>query len=446
VQKNFIKFALIPTLLISIFFIRFYFVNHYAMPLPFWDEWDSEGDYLLRSWVEGTLKVSDLWQLHNEHRIFPTRLLSLLLYRINGQWNNLALARINVFLAVIIPALLIWFLLKFNVLYGRKLWLLPVIIAQFALPFSFENMLVGFQSQFYFLILFTVAALGLAASYPKNWYVKVFISILCFLSIFTMASGILTPLAVSGVLILYWLDQHDRKYLHLFPVAALIIMAIIGYADIPHILAHDIYRARNFSEWIHSALRILSWPTGPHSWIAAPLWLPGAITIPILLRKKKLCKSDLFMAGCFMWSFAQALAIAFGRGQELTAIPSRYTDLLSIGLIGNAWFALRFTEQYEKQKWQKHIMLAIFPLFFNGHKKRFEFDLIDMKRIHKYSVIQTRNVTKYYETHNPAYLQQPTMHIPYPDSVRLKNLLDNPTIKKLLPSEIRGKYHVSKSR
>ncbi|WP_229214224.1 hypothetical protein [Dyadobacter flavalbus] len=408
------------------------------MPVPFWDEWDSEGDFLLRPWVEGTLRISDLWKLHNEHRIFPTRLLSLASYMVNGQWNNLVSARINVILAAVIPATLLGFLFRFIGLNSNKWLILPVLIAQFTLPFSFENMLVGFQSQFYFLILFTVIAVGLAVTYTESATAKVIVFILCFLSIVTMASGILTPLAVAGVYVLHSLDKHERAMKNLLFAAALVIVAGLAYMQIPHIAAHNMYRARSISEWTHSFLRILSWPVGPHNWIAAPLWSPGLIAVPFLIKHKRLCKSDLFMAGCYMWSFAQAMAIAYGRGQELSSVPSRYTELLSIGLVANAWFALRYIEEYKKPKWQKYIILALFPLFFHGHKKRFKFDMKDIQRVHEYSVIQTDNVTSYLQTHNPVYLQQPAMHIPYPDSVRLKKLLDNHTIRKLLPPEISG--------
>ncbi|TLU96938.1 hypothetical protein FEM55_03490 [Dyadobacter sediminis] len=425
-----------------IILIRYHFVNHYAMPIPFWDEWDSEGDLLLRPWVDGTLKISDLWKLHNEHRIFPTRLLSLASYIVNGQWNNLVSARINIILAATIPASLLGFLIRFNGLNSYKWIILPVLIAQFTLPFSFENMLVGFQSQFYFLILFTVIAVGLAVTYPQKAVANVFVLVLCLLSILTMASGILTPMAVAGVYLLHWLDKQEKALQHFLFIATLVIVAGTAYMQIPHIAAHHIYRARSISEWTHSFLRILSWPVGPHNWIAAPLWSPGLIAVSFLLRNKKLSKSDLFMAGCYMWSFAQAIAIAYGRGQELSSVPSRYTELLSIGLVANAWFAIRFMEEYKKRKWQKYFILAIFPLFLHGHKKRFKFDMEDIHRVYRHSVIQTDNVTKYLKTHNPVYLQQPAMHIPYPDSIRLKQLLDNPTIRRLLPPEISGSKHI----
>ncbi|KQS28254.1 hypothetical protein [Dyadobacter sp. Leaf189] len=421
--------------------IRLCYVENYAVALPFWDQWDAEGDHLIRPWVEGTLKVSDLWNPHNEHRIFPTRLFSLMLFQITGQWNNLFSAKVNVVLAATIPTILLGFLYRFNGLNGRKWWILPFLIAQFTLPFSFENWLVGFQSQFYFLILFVVTAFGLSTAFPERASAQFLVFLLCFLSTLTTASGILTPLTVAGVYLLQWLSEPGNKIQYWILVAALTIMAIIGYFQIPHIAAHDMYRARNLSEWTHSLLLILSWPVGPHNWIAAPLWSPALITLAFLLKRNRLRKSDFFMAGCVMWSLTQAMAIAFGRGQELTALPSRYTELLSIGLVANAWFAIRFVEEYKVAKWYKYLILSIFPLFFHGHRKRFKSDMHDVQRVHRHSVVQTKNVVSYLQTNNPNYLRQPTMHIPYPDPVGLKQLLDNRTIITLLPPEIGSNSH-----
>ncbi len=413
--------------------VRSYYVETFAVTLPFWDQWDAEGDYLLRPWVEGTLRITDLWKSHNEHRIFPTRLFSLILYQVTDQWNNLFSARAN----VTIPAILLGFLYRFNNLNGKKWWILPVVIALFTLPFSFENWLVGFQSQFYFLILFAVIAIGLSTASPERASAKFLVFFLCFLSTYTMASGILTPLTAAGIYLLQWVSKPGKKIQNLILIAALVIISMVGYLEIPHIAAHDMYRARNLSEWTHSLFRILSWPVGPHNWIAAPLWSPALIAVPFLLKRKKLYQNDVFMAGCFMWSFGQAMAIAFGRGQELSALPSRYTELLSIGLIANAWFAIRFVEEYGKPKWYyKYVILSFFPLFFYGHKKRFKSDMYEVQRFHRNSVIQTENVIKYLRTNNSIYLQQPTMHIPYPDSARLKKLLDNQAIRNLLPHKI----------
>ncbi|MEO6286202.1 MAG: hypothetical protein ABIN80_25675 [Dyadobacter sp.] len=415
---------------------RLYYVEHFAVPLPYWDQWDAEGDFLLRPWIQGTLKLSDLWQPHNEHRIFPTRVLSLVIFEITGSWNNLTEARLNILLAAAIPASLVWLLHRHGALFGKRYFLLIVIIAQFALPFSFENLLIGFQSQFYFLILFTVTSISLATFHPRSIFSIVAILILSVVSVLTMASGLLTPLAVALVYLLNWyLNKTNSLPNTLIINALLIVIAASGYLLLPQIAANQVYRASNLSELSSAVGYILSWPIIGSPLPAIVLWLPAVIVIPMLTFYKKLNRIDLLMAGCFVWSLSQALAIGYGRGQELTEVASRYTELFSLGLIGNAWFVIRAIETLSN-RWFQILLPIFFAIFLDGHMTHYSYDMHDIRRNYRLSLIQTANVSKYLKTNNKSYLQQPKWQIPYPDPVRLQQLLDNPTLREILPPSI----------
>ncbi|MBE7213072.1 MAG: hypothetical protein INR65_18830, partial [Gluconacetobacter diazotrophicus] len=56
---------------------RFWLVERYATPLPYWDQWDGIGALILKPWLEGHLHFAALIVPHNEHRIFLTRVWSL---------------------------------------------------------------------------------------------------------------------------------------------------------------------------------------------------------------------------------------------------------------------------------------------------------------------------------------------------------------------------------
>ncbi|NIJ54146.1 hypothetical protein [Dyadobacter arcticus] len=411
---------------------RFYYVEKYAVALPYWDQWDGEGDLLLRAWIENRLKLLDLWQPHNEHRIFPTRILSLLIFLVTGEWNNLTEARVNILLASAIPALLMWLFFRDTSSTKIRLFIIPVILAQFALPFSFENLLIGFQSQFYFLILFTLFALILAAYKHENVYAITAILFLCVLSVFTMGSGLLTPIAVCCVYIIHLYEKPDYRSRNILISITLIVIAIGGYLLIPQIPANQIYRVRNIFEIINATGYILSWPFMSTQWAALILWLPATLMIPVLGIPKKMTRIDLVMTGCFVWSFLQALAIGFGRGQELTEVASRYTELFTLGLISNAWFACRAIEHL-KQYHLRWVALIFFVMLFFGHAARIGADMHDIRRNHRLSVIQTRNVCMYLKTSDKKFLQTKKWEIPFPDPVRLQSLLDNPTIREILP-------------
>jgi len=428
--------ALLATLLL-IAAARLYFVETFAIPLPFWDQWDAEGDYLLRPLLEGRLHLEHLWQPHNEHRILPTRLLSLLIFHFTGVWDNLVEARVNILVAVCIPAIILLFLMRQKALHGLRWLILIVIIAQFALPFSFENLLVGFQSQFYFLIIFTLFTIILATLYPDNPAAMAGVLILSWLSVLTMASGILTPLSAAGVYALHGLLNREVNWKHLFFGVVLMGVAAAGYSLMPQIEGNHVLRARSVSELVGALRYILAWPVSK-SWPAAMvLWTPALGMVPWLLRFRALTRADLFMAGCVMWSLAQTIAIAYGRGQSMDNVSSRYTELFTVGLIGNAWFAVRFielTSQSRRIVWLGAVFFVVFTL---GHITRRNRDMRAVYHTYDLSKKQEANVRKYLQTGDPSALVQPLFEIPYPDSIRLRSLLDNPTLRPILPLYLR---------
>ncbi|MCF0074710.1 hypothetical protein LZD49_29765 [Dyadobacter sp. CY261] len=424
--------ALLTTLLVVIA-ARFYYVETYAIALPFWDQWDGEGDQLLRSWIEGKLEMRTLWQPHNEHRIFLTRLLSLLIFNVTGVWDNLIEARVNIFVAACIPFIIIVFLSRQKALYGFHWLVLIVIIAQFSLIFASENILVGFQSQFYFLIIFTLFALILAALYPDNLLAMCGVLLCSWVSVLTMASGIFTPLTAIGVYALQVLDRRKVGWQQVAMAVLLAAATLKGYLIMPHIEANHVYRARNVAEVVRALRYLLAWPVSK-SWPAATvLWIPAFGMVPWLLRKKELSHADIVMAGCVMWSLTQVFAIAYGRGQAMGSVSSRHSELFTLGLIGNGWFAARFIALSTKN-WKVYCIGAMFfVVFVMGHITRWNRDMRVVRRAYQLSMKQESNVRAYLKTGDPSVLVQPQFEIPYPDSIRLRMLLDNPTIRGILP-------------
>lgn len=426
--------VLLLTLLV-IAAMRLYFVETFAVRLPFWDQWDAEGDLLLRPWIEGRFQTEILWQTHNEHRIFPTRLLSLLIFSITGVWDNLIEARVNIAVAVCIPLILLGFLMRQGALTALRWLTLIVVVAQFGLPFSYENLLVGFQSQFYFLIIFTFLALILAALYPDSPAAMGGVLALGVLAVLTMASGLLTPLATMGVYVLHAAMRRKISLRHGVMLVILVTTAVAGYLIIPQIEANRVFRAQNLSDLVNALQYILAWPVEGASWPAAvALWTPALVVVPWLLRSRRLAAADLFMAGCVMWSLAQGVAIAYGRGQNLDGMASRYSELLTPGLIGNAWFAVRFAEQWgrDRRVWAGGLFFVVFIM---AHITRYREDLLYTRRAYGLSLKQEQNVRRYLQTNDPGALDQPQFEIPYPQAERLQLLLDTPTIRRILPVE-----------
>lgn len=417
---------------------RWYYVENFAVALPFWDQWDAEWVGLLKPWTEGKLAFSDLWNSHNEHRIFPTRLMTLLGFELTGKWNNLTETRLNVLLGASTPLLLIWLLFKGKGLYGFR-WLVEAVIVVGAIfPFSWENLLIGFQSQFYFLNLFTLSALALAVFRPQSMWAMVTVAGLCGLSIITMASGLITPIAVAMV---YAADSFTKKRWSpktLLTISGLIMISATGYLTMPYVAGHNFLHAQNMSEMFKTTIRIMGWPLTDHKLYIGLLWLPTLVSIPILLFTRRFTRCDLLMFGCFTWTGAQVLALAYGRGHELFDVSSRYTEILQLGLAGNAWFVIRSTEEFGQKSGIaiRIIALLFFAGLFFSHAQRFPRDFETMKNDRATRLIQTKNVHLYLKTRDKKTLEKPRMQIPYPNPENFQKILDHKGLMKVLPQSV----------
>lgn len=426
----------------TVVLVRGYYVQHFASALPFWDQWDAEGDQLIRPWIDGTLRLESLWQLHNEHRIVPTRLTTLAVFVVSGTWSNLWEARVNVFLSAAVAATFVWIAFRRQLPTGTRWLFVALVLACFTLPFAWENFLVGFQSQFCYVVLFMLAALILTAWRPDSMLVRCAVFVLCLASVVTLASGLVTALAVSFVVGLAWYIGDRPMRPPVIFIVMLWIVAISSYLSVPHIPEHATLKAQGAFELVDASTHILGWPTLGYHWPAFWLWLPGAMMISWIVWGRQASRVDLVMAGCYVWTAAQALALAYGRGHLLLEVPSRYTELLIPGILANGWFVLRFAEHATRLRQARAFAYVIASAFFimltGGYALRLEGDIGSMRARHDQFALQTSNVVRYLQTHDPAALRQPAMQVPYPDVPRLQQWLDDPVIAGSLPPIAHG--------
>src|SRR5262249_55217188 len=151
-------------LFLVVFSAKLLFLGSYHVTVPYWDEWVMGAD-LFRPYHDCSLGWSQMFRLHNEHRVFFTRLLSLALLVVDGQWDPRLQQVVDAAIHALTAGVLAAMLWRAS---GRRhlLTLLGVCVVTFALPFSWENTLLGFQSQFYFQLLFFVLALRLMTGFP----------------------------------------------------------------------------------------------------------------------------------------------------------------------------------------------------------------------------------------------------------------------------------------
>src|SRR5262249_1263806 len=143
----------LTALFLVVFSAKLLLMRENPLTVPYWDQWDAEANRLFVPFHECQLTWPSMFAQHNEHRIFFTRLLSLALLNINKQWDPRLEQVVNASihaLTAVLTAAMFWLATARR----RPQLLLVVCALTFALPFSWENTLVGFQSSVYFAILF----------------------------------------------------------------------------------------------------------------------------------------------------------------------------------------------------------------------------------------------------------------------------------------------------
>lgn len=420
---------------------RLLYVQFFSTPMPYWDQWTAEGATALKPWVEGTLQWPMLISAHNEHRILPTRLVTVLSYMATGQWNNLYEARVGAAVFCTIPALLVWHALRDAGAAAGRWLLLPLAVLLSVLPFAWENFLVGFQSQFYFLILSSVVAVALVARHHQSIVALVVAIVLVVFASLTMASGMLTAIAVGATCVLACLCAPGRRAPALVATGVLAIIAVVAYAWIPVIPANAGFHARTAAEFVEAASRTLAWPARSGGFLIV-VWLPSVVMVGRMLVRRQAAPADLVMAGICAWSALQALAIAYGRGHEMRAPMSRYTELFVPGVFANAWFAVQLwglVPAHSRLRTVTRTAAVLFALLIvYSLLGRISKDVARMQQFVGVARVQQENVLRYLRTGDPRALQVGQYEIPYPDAAGLQGFLDDPVIRRALPVEADG--------
>jgi len=93
--------------------------------------------------------------------------------------------------------------------------------------------------------------------------------------------------------------------------------------------------------------KTLAWPVliFPIAWLPLAFWLYFS-----LRRRDELLPADKFFLGLAAWVFLQAAAIAYSRGHGLIEPPSRYTDILMLGMVANLYFCCQLFSLTKKAR------------------------------------------------------------------------------------------------
>ncbi|QDM23020.1 hypothetical protein FIU28_19065 [Tardiphaga sp. vice154] len=426
-------------LALIVFGAKMLFIRYFGSALPYWDQWDAEADSLYKAYLNSSLSWSALFAAHNEHRIFLTRVLSLALFELDGGWDPILQMMVNAALHVV-AILLIVFALQRILRPAQLIALIVFTAVLFVLPIGWENLLAGFQSQFYLLLIFSIVALSgfaVAAVFSVRWWLSVACTAAAF---FSMASGALigaAALAIVAVQLLLRVRHGSKEYAG---AAILFGMSTVMIAYVPHIVGHDGLKAHNIRELSTALLACLQYPRAG-SWIALLTNLPlVAYAYFVVAARPARTSPHWVILSVVVWWFGQILSLSYGRA--VAPNSSRYLDITIVAMPVN-FAILLFFATLVRLTGKKWVVLLVtvgwLAMTFGGL-------MLDMVRTTYPNVIkkaaqsreQEANVAAYLRTGDITALQNKSMlAIPYPSADRLASLLSDPTIRMALPRTIR---------
>jgi len=332
-------------------------VQLYGSPLPLWDQWYEAGDFF-RPWVEGHLTWQTLFAPDNGHRIFFTRLLDLIVIQLNGRWEPLLQMTVNAFIHTTFVCGLAFCLWDFL---GRKNgWFICLLLAPFyALPYAGENAIWAITLEYMLDIfsLVTLVALGFAKPGSAWWWIGLAVAIM---SLFTMASGLLAPLAVGGLMALRAVKNRRVKTGNLITLLSCLAVIGLGLALRGSMDVGRPLQAHTLTEFASALVRNLTWLFFDAPELACFIFLPLVLLVALYFRQNfQESRAAELLLGLGLWSVLQSIALAYGRANYGEVFPvSRYLDILNVFVIASLFASVLLA-----QFWLRGAFSVKFTLF-----------------------------------------------------------------------------------
>ena len=411
-------------------------IEGFGSATPYWDQWDSEADRLYRPWLTGRFDWSVLLVPHNEHRILTERLLALALLELNGKiWDPLLQMLVNALLHV--SAWLVLLRLLLSALgEGQRLIVTAFTAVVLAIPFGWENTLWGAQSEIYFLLLFAFLSLWwvtVNVPFTRGWWLGLGAGVLAF---FSLASGALTFAVAGAMILIRWLLGVERRqgmWQALLLLMTLFLVAVLVTPSIPH---HDTLRVTSFLGLLQAFSKWIGWPNRGLL-VGLLLYAPAVLLLWRQIRvRPAMGDGSWFLVALSLWSVAQIVLMILGRGAA--PIPSRYQDVMVVGILTNfVGLVLLWGEQGRVRVYYSLLGLvwvAAVAMGVLGRMPKIDAGVMDRKQT---SQAQEQNVRNYLSTGDVSFLQdKPYLHVPYPQTEHLRVLLDDETVRRILPSSL----------
>lgn len=317
-----------------VFGTRLCWLNLFSRSVPFWDEWEGDALYILIPFNGGFLDWGALIMPQWEHRILFTRTITLFGTLVNGEWDPRVAMTVSAAMFALTTASLGLVLLATRQRVGLVTAALLTVAA--ALPYDFNNLLWGGQTQMYGLVLFAVCCLGIASTAKVTAGTYAAAGAAGLVSLFTMGAGpVGSGCAVGICLVRSWFERMQRR--RLLGLAAVFFgVALVGVCLHVSSRAHVGFYARNFGQFQKAFTGILAWPLPPWIGFGALVWLPWAVNGVSLLRRREANSLEWLAVGLGAWAAVDAIALGYARQYEGPPFDSRFFTPISVG----AWASL----------------------------------------------------------------------------------------------------------
>ena len=418
---------------------RFREIHLHSGPTPFLDQWDAEGLEILVPWLQGKLSWTAFFGPHNEHIHAWTRLITWLQAAWLGRWDPQLQAMFNAGLQGLFAGVMAGWLRRTLPRWPAMGFTLLVVVVA-SLPFSWENSTWGFQAHTPLALLFVFLHIrGSFAHTPgsKGWWLAQASGLAALLTYGSMWAA---PTAV--VLVTVWTAAPGRWRWTAPTLLSVIGVALLWYARSRQDPATTLtLAAHSPREFLADFLLQLGWPA---VWPGAcvVLWLPSCFLALQIRRRAQAENLDRIILALAVWSAAQAVAFAYGRGGGYIGFVSRYGDLLALGLTANGLALWRILQA--SRSWRVLPVLALLAAWVvtvtqglqlistRGHTEYFH------ERSALWAQVRREAVSQYLATRDISHLSSDEVRkVLYPNPAVVAQVLDQAGLADLLPVSLR---------
>ena len=442
--KRYPNVTLFAGALLCVFGSQLTVLDHYGTDLPFQDDWGKVADFVLAPLLEGNPAWLPAALLpHNEHRIYFTIGSEVLLTLVSGQWDARQQCVLSALLHAVIAACLALFAYR---RLPRPLSSVAagLVIALAAVPLAWDNVVWGFQSQFYFLIGFSLLGMDglLREKFSAPWFLGL-LAMVC--ALVAMGSGFLCAGVVLPLLLRDTLADRRAWFTNWASLIAAAAVFLLGWHFRFEPPWHAGLRAENGTDFLTYAVHCLAWPLPKFALLGAlfysPLLVLGARWLLRGAPPGEAGHTMKFILAAGGWALLHIAALAYARGQGGGFPANRYGDVFLVGLVANAYALCVLAGKSERTGWVVWAAAWLAVLVCASGLSLGRIFGEELPRHRRESRAFEASVRDYIRDGDAAALRR--RPIPFSDYDWFQRLLDRPSIRAVLPPSVSNPRHVS---